>query len=212
MFALPFGDDHFDVATVQRIWKVGGALQEAPPGGTAPAGWPVQLLRSSSLAWARCWRRCSNSPEPIMPMPPSTRVTPGGPAWPSRCSPTPGLEFADRGAAQVVNEWPDLDLAVRALASAGPSWPAWQAVQATTGSPAGSARRSARSTPKVSASASSPSSAGSWGGSPAADVSGLGPAGGSRRARPHETVCSQPLTVHVTGQHALKIAVTCIVP
>jgi hypothetical protein len=28
----------------------------------------------------------------------------------------------------------------------------------------------------------------------------------------HETACSQPLTVHVTGQHALKIAVTCIVP
>jgi hypothetical protein len=28
----------------------------------------------------------------------------------------------------------------------------------------------------------------------------------------HETVCSQPLTVHLTGQHTLKIAVTCIVP
>ena len=28
----------------------------------------------------------------------------------------------------------------------------------------------------------------------------------------HETVCSQPLTVHTTGQHVLKIAVTCIVP
>jgi hypothetical protein len=28
----------------------------------------------------------------------------------------------------------------------------------------------------------------------------------------HETVCSRPLTVHVTGQHALKITVTCIVP
>jgi hypothetical protein len=28
----------------------------------------------------------------------------------------------------------------------------------------------------------------------------------------HETVCSRPLTVHVTGQHALKVAVTCIVP
>jgi hypothetical protein len=28
----------------------------------------------------------------------------------------------------------------------------------------------------------------------------------------HETVCSQPLTVRVSGQHALKIAVTCIVP
>jgi SAM-dependent methyltransferase len=35
-----------------------------------------------------------------------------------------GLEFVDRGAAQVINEWPDLDLAARALASAGPSWPA----------------------------------------------------------------------------------------
>jgi hypothetical protein len=28
----------------------------------------------------------------------------------------------------------------------------------------------------------------------------------------HETACSQPLTVHVTGQRTLKIAVTCIVP
>jgi hypothetical protein len=28
----------------------------------------------------------------------------------------------------------------------------------------------------------------------------------------HEAVCSQPLTVHVTGRHTLKIAVTCIVP
>jgi hypothetical protein len=35
-----------------------------------------------------------------------------------------GLEFAGRGAAQVINEFPDLDLAVRALAAAGPSWPA----------------------------------------------------------------------------------------
>jgi hypothetical protein len=35
-----------------------------------------------------------------------------------------GLEFADRGTAQVVNEWPDLDLAARALAAPGPSWPA----------------------------------------------------------------------------------------
>jgi hypothetical protein len=37
-----------------------------------------------------------------------------------------GLEFVDRGAAEVVNEWPDLDLATRALTSAGPSWPALQ--------------------------------------------------------------------------------------
>jgi hypothetical protein len=34
------------------------------------------------------------------------------------------LEFAGRGTAEVVSELPDLDLAVRALAAAGPSWPA----------------------------------------------------------------------------------------
>jgi hypothetical protein len=28
----------------------------------------------------------------------------------------------------------------------------------------------------------------------------------------HEAVCSRPLSVQVTGRHALKIAVTCIVP
>ena len=39
-----------------------------------------------------------------------------------------GLEFVDRGTAQVVNEWPDLDLAARALASGGPSSPALAAV------------------------------------------------------------------------------------
>jgi hypothetical protein len=39
-----------------------------------------------------------------------------------------GLEFVDRGTAQVVNEWPDLDLAARALASSGPAWPALEAV------------------------------------------------------------------------------------
>ena len=39
-----------------------------------------------------------------------------------------GLEFVDRGTAQVVNERPDLDLAARALASSGPAWPALEAV------------------------------------------------------------------------------------
>jgi hypothetical protein len=39
-----------------------------------------------------------------------------------------GLVVVDRGTADVVNELPDLDLAVRALAAAGPSWPAIQNV------------------------------------------------------------------------------------
>jgi SAM-dependent methyltransferase len=59
-----------------------------------------------------------------------------------------GLEFVDRGAAQVINEWPDLDLAARAP----------------------SARRYAPCTPRVSAFGLSRSSAGSWAGCPAADT------------------------------------------
>ena len=37
-----------------------------------------------------------------------------------------GLEFVGRGTAEVIYELPDLDLTVRALAAAGPSWPALQ--------------------------------------------------------------------------------------
>jgi hypothetical protein len=37
-----------------------------------------------------------------------------------------GKPISLSGEPQVLNEWPDLDLAVRALASAGPSWPALQ--------------------------------------------------------------------------------------
>ncbi len=39
-----------------------------------------------------------------------------------------GFRPRERGAVTVVNEWPDLDIAVRALAAAGPSVPAIQAV------------------------------------------------------------------------------------
>ena len=53
-------------------------------------------------------------------------MTLGGPAWPERMLAGAGLEFAGRGTAQVINELPDLDLAGRALAAAGPSWAALQ--------------------------------------------------------------------------------------
>jgi len=70
-----------------------------------------------------------------------------------------GLEYVDRGTAKVVNEWPDLDLAVRALASAGPSWPALQ-----------EAGHERFADAMVSVSGSSPSSAGSWGGLQASET------------------------------------------
>jgi ubiquinone/menaquinone biosynthesis C-methylase UbiE len=39
-----------------------------------------------------------------------------------------GFRIVDRGAVTVVNEWPDADIAVRALAAAGPSVPAIEAI------------------------------------------------------------------------------------
>jgi hypothetical protein len=39
-----------------------------------------------------------------------------------------GFALAERGTVDVVNEWPDSDTAVRALAAAGPSVPAIEAV------------------------------------------------------------------------------------
>ena len=41
---------------------------------------------------------------------------------------TAGFELTDRGTVEVVNEWPDVDTAVRALAAAGPSIPAIHAI------------------------------------------------------------------------------------
>jgi SAM-dependent methyltransferase len=130
MFALPFGDDHFDVATsFNGIWKgCEDALREARrvvrPGGLAgsASGDP-----RGGLACCRTSRRCWNCRRPATPMPPSTRVTPGGPAWPSRCSPTPAWSSstAERRRSSTSGRtwtWPP-----GALASAGPSWPAVQA-------------------------------------------------------------------------------------
>jgi hypothetical protein len=39
-----------------------------------------------------------------------------------------GFELVERGTVDVVNEWPDVETAVRALAAAGPSFPAIEAV------------------------------------------------------------------------------------
>jgi hypothetical protein len=38
------------------------------------------------------------------------------------------FELLDQGTVEVINEWPDIDTAVRALAAAGPSVPAIEAI------------------------------------------------------------------------------------
>jgi len=131
MFALPFPDASFDVVTsFNGIWKgCEAALVEArrvlAPGGRLgltywgrfehlglmPYFLKVIELSSSSHADAIYEQGDTGRAGVIEEMLTSTGFLP-----------------AERGTVEVVNEWPDVEVAVRALAAAGPSVPAIEAV------------------------------------------------------------------------------------
>lgn len=131
MFALPFDDDGFDVATsFNGIWKgCDGALIEAR-----------RVVRPGGLVGFTFW----GSPKRIGLMPylaalvelsPADHVSAtinqgdtGRPGVAEQMLKDAGLEYIDRGTAQVINELPDLELTIRALAAGGPAWPAIQHV------------------------------------------------------------------------------------
>jgi SAM-dependent methyltransferase len=131
MFALPFDDDRFDVATsFNGIWKrCEDALIEAR-----------RVVRSGGLVGFTFWgspKRLGLLPyfATLVELSPADHVgatiSQGDtrrPGVAEQMLADAGLEFAGGGKAEVINELPDLDLAVRALAAAGPCWPALQHV------------------------------------------------------------------------------------
>jgi SAM-dependent methyltransferase len=129
MFALPFADDSFDVATsFNGIWKGCEAALVQARRVLVPGG------RFGVTFWGRLER--------LGLMPYFGKVIELSPASHATASiaqgdtqnviedmlKATGFGALERGTVAVVNEWPDLSVAVRALAAAGPSAPAIDAV------------------------------------------------------------------------------------
>ena len=130
MFSLPFADGSFDVATsFNGIWKgCEKALQEAS-----------RVLVPGGRLGLTCWGRLEHLGllgyfQKIIELSPESHVaatlnqgdTGRGGVLEEMLTAT-GFVEDERGTVSVVNEWPDLDVAVRALTSAGPCVPAIEA-------------------------------------------------------------------------------------
>ena len=129
MFALPFPDDSFDLATsFNGIWKgCEGALEEAKR-VLVPQG------RLGLTFWGR-FERLGLMPYflKVIELSPSSHGTATTEQGDTQnviedMLSAAGFGALERGTVNVVNEWPDTSTAVRALAAAGPSVPAIETV------------------------------------------------------------------------------------
>jgi SAM-dependent methyltransferase len=131
MFNLPFADNSFDVATsFNGIWKgCEGALEEArrvlvPRGGLGLTFWG----RYDHLGLLPYFLKMIELSPPDHGTASVEQGDTGRPGVVEDMLAATGFELVGRGTVDVVNEWPDVGTAIRALAAAGPSVPAIEAV------------------------------------------------------------------------------------
>ncbi len=127
MFALPFADRSFDVVTsFNGIWAgCEPALVEARrvlvPGGRFGMTFWGRPARLGLLPYFMTVATLSPSSHT------EATISQGGTGRPGVAEAmieAAGLRVGNRGVVTVTAEWPDVEVAVRALTAAGPSWPA----------------------------------------------------------------------------------------
>lgn len=127
MFALPFDDASFDcVTSFNGIWAgCEGALAEATrvvrPGGRVGLTFWGSPKRLGLLPYFTAVASLSADDHTAAML---GQADTGRPGVAEAMFAGAGLRILERGVSPVVNEWPDVELAIRAMASAGPSWPA----------------------------------------------------------------------------------------
>ncbi len=127
MFALPFPDQSFDVVTsFNGIWAgcepaLGEARRVLAPGGRFGMTFWGKPARLGLLPY---FVTVATLSPPSHAQATMVQGGTGRPGVVEAMIEAAGLEVDGRGAVTVTAEWPDLDLAVRALSAAGPSFPA----------------------------------------------------------------------------------------
>lgn len=131
MFELPFADNCFDVATsFNGIWKgCEGALSEArrvlvPAGRLGLTFWG----RANHMGLMPYFAKMIELSPPDHGTASMEQGDTGRRGVMEDMLAATGFELVERGTVDVVNEWPDVGTAVRALAAAGPCVPAIEAV------------------------------------------------------------------------------------
>ncbi|HUI02963.1 MAG TPA: class I SAM-dependent methyltransferase [Acidimicrobiales bacterium] len=131
MFCLPFDDGSFDVVTsFNGIWKgCEAALEEAwrvlvPGGRLGLTFWG----RYEHLGLLGYFAKIIELSPPDHGETTLSQGDTGTPGVAEEMLDAAGFDVVDRGTVTVVNEWPDVEIALRALTAAGPCAPAIEAV------------------------------------------------------------------------------------